>query len=548
MQLSSSAVLPSLEELERRLTTSRRILMNRMICLGVSISSSSSSPDDVGRSGCRVRAENHDDDDDDDDSDGDAKLVISGGLSTVLLSLLEVAFESWSKLHDDRDSRDHAILLRTLALLSRAARSDPTLGEEIAKGRGRGGMTLAAVCSRLLERIDEHVADNGGGGECASSLVEDDADAFADLRDAVFEIYSPSSSSSSSSSSLPASCMPLTDDELRSRLPLLYHLTPAHRSRHREDGETGRERDRRGPLLWRHSTRRRKRVGDATTATTVFISQVTRRQCAQADVGFVMWPSAIVLSRYLVSNPHRLVVPPREEGRAVGRTTTPSPSVVLELGAGCGLVGITAARVILASRLGTDDDDYDDEEVEERRGETRPVVVITDVNEIVLDNIARNVELNDVSSIAYASRLDFYAQSGDCRAGGWVPGGTMGGGGGGSADGGGGGASEGRGLGQADVVLAADIICRPEDAIAASRTIYDALRPKGVALVVCANAEHRFGVEIFESECEKRGLAVTSTDVAEMYDRGLLEGDLMETAAGYVDGMRMTFFEITKIR
>jgi hypothetical protein len=65
-----------------------------------------------------------------------------------------------------------------------------------------------------------------------------------------------------------------------------------------------------------------------------------------------------------------------------------------------------------------------------------------------------------------------------------------------------------------------------------------------VALVVCATAEHRYGVEIFASECEVRGLAVTSTDLAEMYDGGL--GDLMGTPAGHVDGMRMTFFEITK--
>ena len=37
---------------------------------------------------------------------------------------------------------------------------------------------------------------------------------------------------------------------------------------------------------------------------TIFISQVTRRQSAQADVGFVMWPSAIVLLRRLASDPH----------------------------------------------------------------------------------------------------------------------------------------------------------------------------------------------------------------------------------------------------
>ena len=69
------------------------------------------------------------------------------------------------------------------------------------------------------------------------------------------------------------------------------------------------------------------------------------------------------------------------------------------------------------------------------------------------------------------------------------------------------------------------------------------------------NAEHRYGVEIFPGECEMRGLKVTSTDVADMLlhgdgGRGGLPGEgdaMMETAAGYVDGMRMTFFEITKM-
>ena len=68
------------------------------------------------------------------------------------------------------------------------------------------------------------------------------------------------------------------------------------------------------------------------------------------------------------------------------------------------------------------------------------------------------------------------------------------------------------------------------------------------------NAEHRYGVEIFPGECEMRGLKVTSTDVADMMlhdgGRGLPPGggdSMMETAAGYVDGMRMTFFEIKKM-
>jgi hypothetical protein len=169
------------------------------------------------------------------------------------------------------------------------------------------------------------------------------------------------------------------------------------------------------------------------------------------------------------------------------------------------------------------------------------------VNGTVLENISRNIELNDVSSVASVSRLDFYDQTGDCRPGRWIASNSPV-----ECEGGSGRVKRsddevGGRWGPVDVVLAADIICKPEDAIAASKTIYDALRPGGVALVVCANAEHRFGVEIFAKECEERGLVVSSTDVADMHDGDLMGGDAMETAAGYVDCMRMTFFEITKV-
>ena len=41
-----------------------------------------------------------------------------------------------------------------------------------------------------------------------------------------------------------------------------------------------------------------------------------------------------------------------------------------------------------------------------------------------------------------------------------------------------------------DAILATDIICQPEDAVAELNTIYDALNPGGTALVVWATAEH----------------------------------------------------------
>jgi hypothetical protein len=61
------------------------------------------------------------------------------------------------------------------------------LSKDIAKGRGCGGWPVATVCSRLIEQVNEFAIENKGGGDIAS-LAEEDADAFADLQDAVFKI------------------------------------------------------------------------------------------------------------------------------------------------------------------------------------------------------------------------------------------------------------------------------------------------------------------------------------------------------------------------
>jgi len=444
--------------MEHQLGTPRQIAMKRMHTLGMSMSIDESSSAEQG--------------------------VICGGLPVLLVSLLKDAFESWSlffKTITDASSRpkntttppptqiiynstELKILQRTIRLLSKVTQLDPTLGEEI----GRAGSQ--SLCTRLMEQINKCTTII----EEEDYFSEDDSDALVELQDAIFEIYSPSSSSRS---------MAFTNDELMSRLPLMYNLTSV------SHGATA-------------TTTAQKNMADDNNCATIFISQVTKRQSAQADVGFVMWPSAIVLSRWLVSNPHVL------QGKSI-----------LELGAGCGLVGITAAHIIAKKN--------------DHESSMQQQVIITDVNEVVLENIAQNIHLNDVVSLASVAKLDFYTQTGTHKEGKWM-------------------AGETNGLPETqrppvDVILAADIICQPEDAIASAKTIYDALKPGGVALVVCATAEHRFGVEIFASECEERGLEVVASNVAEMYDGGLLFGEQqMQTAAGYVDGMELTFFTINK--
>lgn len=427
----------SLEQLEGQLSTPRQIAMKRMHFLN------------YGEA-------------------GGVEIIIDGGLPGLLVSILEEACESWSSFINNTttklinaplppqticNSEEVKNLQRTISLLSNITQMDATIGEEICRAGSH------SICSHLIGQINRFTVKIGEDG-----ISVEDSDALIELQDLVFEIYSPSTSARS---------LAFTNDELRSRLPLIYNLTPVSD----DDG---------GAL--------QSEVEDCTS---ILIKQVTKRQSAQADVGFVMWPSAIALSRWLISNPHIF------HGK-----------IVLELGAGCGLVGITAALIIAQTK----------------HHKSKQEIIITDVNELVLENITQNIKLNDVESIASVAKLDFYSQTGQ-NSGKWI-------------------AGEMNGIAEperdaVDVILAADIICQPEDAVAASKTIVDALRSGGVALIVCANAEHRFGVEIFASECESRGLEVSATNVAEMYGGKLLSRD-MESATGYIEGMELTFFRVMK--
>jgi predicted nicotinamide N-methyase len=99
------------------------------------------------------------------------------------------------------------------------------------------------------------------------------------------------------------------------------------------------------------------------------VSPLRARQTSQEDVGFALWPAAIPLSRWLVAHRGLLLS---------------NGSRVLEIGAGVGLTGIVAA--LAASKKGDDDDDDDG---------TLPSVWLTDFNPKVLDNLARNAQLNE---------------------------------------------------------------------------------------------------------------------------------------------------------
>ncbi|KAL7484475.1 hypothetical protein ACHAW6_010117 [Cyclotella cf. meneghiniana] len=460
VSLSTRIVAPMLEKysvLEKSLVTPRDIACARARCLGVmSISDWLDVP----------------------------FVQVSGGLPAILAAVLSEAFQAWERFYQlipgirtgvpqlaneestickERGAKLESVLQTTrlefcqsievnalqnvLNLLARVSRLDSTLDEEIS----RAG--CQAILSRLIKQIKTCILFVESSGSS-----EKDFDALMDLQDTACEIlYFPGIKGA----------MAFTDEELLSRLPLIYNMRPASPVKENDD------------------------------VTTILIHQVTKRQTAQADVGFLIWPSAIVLGRWLLSNRHVLR----------GKT-------ILEIGAGCGLVGILAATIV-------------------KDCNTPEKVVITDVNNTVLENIFRNINLNDLSSVASVAKLDFYRQTGDNYAGKWIAGEFN--------------EENERQRTPVDIVLAADIICQPDDAAAAAKTIYDALNPGGMAYVICANEKHRFGVGMFASECEKVNLTATQANVREMYHGNLLT-ESMDSAAGFVDDMTLTFFEVAKYK
>ena len=78
------------------------------------------------------------------------------------------------------------------------------------------------------------------------------------------------------------------------------------------------------------------------------------------------------------------------------------------------------------------------------------------------------------------------------------------------------------------------------------KTCHDVLAIDGKALIICGDSTHRFGVDIFADECRKVGLLVTVTKI----DRRELisSSQNLESTSGYVEGMLLNFFTLTKNR
>jgi predicted nicotinamide N-methyase len=358
------------------------------------------------------------------------------------------------------DALEVNALSRILSMYLRIARLDPTLDEEL----GMEGSHRAL--SRLIK------IDNSALPCCQEDHIygEQNQDTIMGIQDLACEI-------ASFSKSFPVVATPLTAQELRARLPLIFHVTPALPiSSSGGDGA--------GAGSSSHN------------GISILINQVTTRQSAQQDVGFVMWPSAVVLARWLVSNPEFV----REK-------------IVLELGAGCGLVGLVAAKLKGAKSTES----------------LSSSVILSDFNSVVVKNLDRNLELNDLKGIGKALSLDFYQQL--IERDGWT-------------------STDSETHCPVDVILASDIICQPDDAFAAARTIACALKVGGKAIVVSADSKHRFGVEKFEEACQMVGCLTVcaSTNVKDLYDGSLLSSttEMLEKTSGFVDGMNLTMYQIER--
>ena len=163
---------------------------------------------------------------------------------------------------------------------------------------------------------------------------------------------------------------------------------------------------------------------------------------------------------------------------------------ILELGSGCGLSGLTCAK------------EYNCKQV-----------FLTDINLHVLSNLQQNVNINDLTTKITVSCLDFYNNIINDQA---LP------------------------INDIDLIIAADIICKEDDAIALSKFLHMFLKPNSLAIIVSAKEKHRFGVSIFAKECRKIGLDVfVETLVCE-------NDQMIQYASGYVVDMEFYLFHVRR--
>ena len=438
------------------------------------------------------------------------RAEICGGLACPLVRILSAGVMEWLSLfqhgrgQDQEEKKDDSndapnvvdnaddyvyvakaketiVMKNILSLILNICQKDATLCEEMAKAGAHVQLSkiIKMDVYSILSMMNIPIAATATSTQ---EIYEVEEDMLVEMQDLACEV-----AHSSPDVRYPTRISPCVNDEIAARLPLTFDV--------------------RSPLGVQES---------------LMVRQVTERQSAQEDVGFVMWPSAVVLASWLLDNQDVL------RGKSI-----------LEIGAGCGLTGLVAARIVQNM-----DRQFIVDGTRSHLQNSR--VILSDYNRKVLTNIDRNIELNGLGQFCDASRLDFYVQEGSNHDGGWkgVDVKSLNAQGGECVD------SIQPGV---DLILAADIICKPADSVAASNTIHDALCPGGEAIVVLGDAKHRFGVDIFERECHRNGLDVRATNVADMCGGKLLPKSIesddpcgLRKTSGFVEGMTLTMFRVKK--
>jgi predicted nicotinamide N-methyase len=235
----------------------------------------------------------------------------------------------------------------------------------------------------------------------------------------------------------------------------------------------------------------------------------------QHNVGFVLWPSAVLLSQWITNYPSIVL---ESEGD------------ILELGAGCGLVGLTAASLIqqnqkklIAFRSSHLHNSTD-------------TVIFTDYNPDVCELLGRNARLNGLEGYTSVMGLDFFDQQSPSpdtpSSASWVD-------------------MEGIQRPQVPLILAADILAYSNDADLVANTIQAALTEGGRALIVSPDGNRRFGVERFPEACRDIGLQVDVTTVLvddvffhPIYTETDAAG--MQDCCGFSQGYDFTMFTVDK--
>ena len=225
----------------------------------------------------------------------------------------------------------------------------------------------------------------------------------------------------------------------------------------------------------------------------------------ETNTGFVMWPSAVMLSHHLTQNPD--IVLGSSGADADGSELEGS---VMEIGSGCGLAGLTAATLLENS--GSPDK-----------------VIFTDYNPSVLENLKKNVKLNDFEVEHKVLGLDWFdqqqqvaddqikdndeqdedttntANDSDENSNTWVD-------------------INGIHHDQARLIIGSDLIVCSNDAELVAATLDSALLEGGEAVIIGPDSSTRFGVKDFPNECRLLGLDVEVNE------------NVWQSTADHVDG------------